>query len=189
MTKPLAELLKELEDPNIVVKAEAAKAFAGRRKHPAATAALCRLLREGQDIETRYWAAYALCCTADERSTDCLLAALADRNEAPKVRGQAAEALGRIFVFGGQSPAIVPLILALSDSEPEVRFWSAFALGQIRARQALPMLKRLAATDDATVPDWWSVKKEAADAVSTILYGPTAAWPGHEANRAAADQS
>jgi HEAT repeat protein len=102
------------------------------------------------------------------------------------VRGQAAEALGNIFFWEGGGPAVEPLIAALGDSSSEVRFWSAFALGQIRARQALPILGQLAATDDAIVPGWWSVKMEAADAVTTIRYGPMNEWPEGAADEGAA---
>lgn len=173
MTKPLRLLLNELASADVATKVEAAKAFSARRKHPATTTALCHLLRGAGDEETRYWAAYALLSTHDARGAECLIAAVADTDEAPRVRGQAAEALGVIALSARRGGvATTPLIEALRDPEPEVRFWAAYALGQIRDRAALPALELVAASDDAVVPGWWSVRKEAADAIAYILHGP-----------------
>ncbi len=55
----------------------------------------------------------------------------------------------------------------LHDAEPEVRFWSAFSLGQLRARQARTALAVLV-DDDTLLPGWWSVGDEAADALMLI---------------------
>ncbi len=65
--------------------------------------------------------------------------------------------------------AVRPLIAGLKDASTGVRFWSAFALGQLGDTRALPELKRLEAADKAALPGWWKVSKEASDAIELIL--------------------
>jgi HEAT repeat protein len=116
--------------------------------------------------ERRSAAIHALSGLGDRRAVEPLLAILSDPHDDPAVRGHAAEALAR---FVDQRAAIVPrLIRALDDGQPEVRFWAAFALGQQADEQALPALRRLAETDTAALPGWWSVRQEAADAIAAI---------------------
>jgi HEAT repeat protein len=125
---------------------------------------LLTALHSDLDPETRMAAAYALGLLGDHRSVDGLLAKLADRNEAARIRGMAAEAL-----TGVQERRAVPfLIAALDDPSVEVRFWAAFALGQFGDTAALGALEVLARTDDAVVAGWWSVKEEAAAAIESI---------------------
>jgi HEAT repeat protein len=86
---------------------------------------------------------------------------------------QAAEALQ----CSHEPRAIGPLIEALRDASAEVRFWAAFALGELGGlgtpgvSEAVPELERLAATDQEVVPGWWSVSKEAADALDRLRAG------------------
>jgi len=103
---------------------------------------------------------------ADPTQTSTLhtVAKLADRNEDPRVRGLAAEALTE----AGERRAVPSLIAVLGDPSVEVRFWAAFALGQLGDPAALRALERLAETDDAELPGWRSVKDEAADAIERI---------------------
>jgi HEAT repeat protein len=69
------------------------------------------------------------------------------------VRGHAAEALALL-----QNKEAVPaLIRCLEDKAPEVRFWCAYALGELGDRRALHALEQLAATDDTTLPGWGSI--------------------------------
>ena len=92
-----------------------------------------------------------------------LLNIVRDSVETPSVRGRAAEALGSI-----RDPrAIGPLIECLRQSPPSVRFWSVFALGKIGDPRALPHLRALT-SDDTVVPNWWSIGKEARDAIRRI---------------------
>jgi HEAT repeat protein len=118
--------------------------------------------------EQRSAAIHALSGLGDPRSIEPLLAILSNPHDDPTVRGHAAEALAQ---FVDRQADIVPyLIRALDDSHPEVRFWAAFALGQQGDEQALPALRRLAETDTATLPGWWSVRREAADAIAHIKW-------------------
>ena len=77
--------------------------------------------------------------------------------------------LDQLLASQGPNQAFGVFIEALQAPEPEVRFWSAFALGQLRDRGALPALERLATTDRAVVPGWWAVTEEARDAITAIL--------------------
>jgi len=125
---------------------------------------LVRALLEDADVEVRKIAALELGWLRDGRAYRRLVHALADRAEHPGVRGAAAEALAT----APRRRAEAPLLAALSDPSAEVRFWAAFALGQLRSRRALAKLKRLAATDAARVPGWGTVRREAATAVEYI---------------------
>jgi len=72
---------------------------------------------------------------ADPTQTSTLhtVAKLADRNEDPRVRGLAAEALTE----AGERRAVPSLIAVLGDPSVEVRFWAAFALGELGNPAAL----------------------------------------------------
>ena len=156
-------LVSALHDPDPRLRQEAARSLgvlADRRAVPELLAAL----QTDLDLETRVAAAYALGLLGDHRSVDALLATMADRNEDPRIRGMAAEAL-----TGVQERRAVPyLIAALDDPSVEVRFWAVFALGQFGDPAALGALERLAQTDDAVLPGWRSVKEEAAAAIKSI---------------------
>jgi hypothetical protein len=49
-----------------------------------------------------------------------------------------------------------------------VRFWAAYALGQLRERRAIAELSRLADSDHTVLSNWWSVRREALDAIMLI---------------------
>ena len=107
-----------------------------------------------------------------------LLATASDHQLPCERRGRLTEAVGfhldhsirrtltRRAAFG--------LIGLLVDGCPQVRFWSAFSLGTIRARVAQRAL--LAASHDQTlVEGWWAVGDEAADALA-LIDGSTTGW-------------
>lgn len=123
------------------------------------------------DIEVRTSATYGLGLffedrtePAQEQVTQTLISVLSNERESPKVRGQAAEALAN----RGDHQALFPLQTALDDASVEVRFWAVFALGQLGDPYALTALERVAATDQAVLPGWWSISKEARDAIQQI---------------------
>jgi HEAT repeat protein len=60
---------------------------------------------------------------------------------------------------------------ALSDAEPAVRGWAAFAAGERGDREALPKLDELARNDRAMVPGLGTVADEARDAAEAIRAG------------------
>jgi HEAT repeat protein len=101
--------------------------------------------------------------TRDKRAFRPLINKLLDQNEHPQVRADIAEALANI----GIKEAVPVLITLLEESSPEIRFWSAYALGQLGDPSAIPSLEKLAG-DDIEVPGWWSVGKEASNAIEAL---------------------
>lgn len=187
-------LLKLLEDAQTEVRQDATQQLASlvmslelseEEKVPLVGAIVKRLRDE--EIGVRREAAYALGWLNDEVATDGLLQTVANEKEDVIVRGFAAEALSNLFAFGDQRKrnfkrAATALTSLLSDPAPEVRFWASFALGNMRYKGALPQLERLAASDTALCPGWWSVQDEASDALTAIHTG---SWPDHQRLRQA----
>jgi HEAT repeat protein len=81
-----------------------------------------------------------------------------------RVRQHAIEALG--YVDDGR--AVPDLIGLLVHIAPEIRYWTAFALGQIGDERSLPGLQRLADEDDTVTPTNLSVRHAALDAIEVI---------------------
>lgn len=124
------------------------------------------------DSEVRMSAAYAFGLffdsqrgSAQEHVTQALISVLSNERESPKVRAQAAEVLGG----RRERRALFPLLTALDDASAEVRFWAAFALGQLGDPYALTALERVVTTDQAVLPGWGPIGKEAEEAVQHIL--------------------
>lgn len=163
-------LLDAFRDPDPRVFTEAAQSL-GLLQSKRALRPLVAALTGDDDSERRWVAAYAPGDLAEERAVESLIGVLTDGAEDAKVRAQAAESLG--YLMDGR--AVEPLIALLGDPSPEVRFWSAFAHSWLRDRRALPELRRLAAEDSAEVPGWWSVGKEASDAIPIVEQGWTTA--------------
>jgi len=95
---------------------------------------------------------------------DALLRVVKDADEPPEVRGDATEAL----IYFRDERAVPTLLEQLADPSPEVRFWAIFALGHLAGPEVIPTLQHLAETDDTVVPRWWSIRKEAQDAIRSI---------------------
>jgi HEAT repeat protein len=165
--RALAPLAAVLHDPDPRLRGEAARAL-GALDSPRAVPGLIAVLQTDADPDTRMAAAYSLGLLGDQRAVDPLLAKLADTGEDPRVRGFAAEAL----IGPGERRAVPALIAALRDPSAEVRFWAAFALGELRDPAALSALQHLAQADKATLPGWRSVSEEAAAAIENIRARP-----------------
>jgi HEAT repeat protein len=147
---------------------------------------LLSILTSSPHATHREGAAYALSfltkCCANSQVIDILTQVAANNSEIPSVRGQALEGIGN--KLSEKLPqnlyqrAVTVLIQCLDEPESEVRFWACFALGAIRAKDALPQLQVLAQTDDAVVPSWWSVREEAENSITLINGGnPTLCKP------------
>lgn len=106
------------------------------------------------------------------RAVHALLEVAADRTRPDLVREHATEAVAERLRSSGSTDrdrqaTESRMMVLLSDPSPAVRFWSAFAVGQLRTRAAVPLLRAM--TDDRTiVPGWWSVGEEASDAIDII---------------------
>ncbi len=134
---------------------------------PALVHPLIRILRTGRRVYNRVEAAYALGVLHGSARTMALERSLSNKSESPQVRAFAAEAL----VTGHRSTSHRVLLRTLKDSSAEVRFWCAYALGELGDRKALPTLRWLAENDDRFVKGWWSVSKEAREAIENIERG------------------
>jgi HEAT repeat protein len=130
-----------------------------------------RLLVSHDSPRVRAQAAWALGFHPDgAEAAEALLGTLADAEEETEVRAHAAEALGHMADRLGDREAdvLAALLRGLTDTSAYVRFWSAFALGNLGDDRAIPALERLAARDTQSVPGWWSIRKEALDSIEQI---------------------
>jgi HEAT repeat protein len=117
---------------------------------------------EGQGHERgRVAAAYVLGFSGESAVAGVLARRLSDLEEDPAVRAHAAEALGHLLQF---EPVLAEsrsaIVASLTDPEPEVRFWCAFAAGALELQESRPRLERLL-DDDAFLEGWWTVGQEA----------------------------
>lgn len=142
---------------------DAARAIAADND-PALLPGLVWTLRHGRRTHNRAEAAYALGFMTGIEGTAALESTLSNKSEDSKVRAFAAETLAHRHRRGSH----VVLLLNLKDRSREVRFWCAFALGQMREMKALPALRSLAEGDHRVVQGWWAVSKEAKDAIAEI---------------------
>lgn len=110
----------------------------------------------------RIAAAYALAQT-NELAIGSLTETLADLHDDPAVRAHCAEALGVLHA----GTAVPLLIGTLQDMHPEVRYWSAYALGEIGDVRAADALLRLAEHDATTIER--PVSEEARRAFDAIM--------------------
>jgi hypothetical protein len=121
-------------------------------------------LRNGKRVLNRTAAAYALYLTNGKTAIRPLERAVGNKREHPKVRGQAAESLAH-----NHRPSSHRVLREnLVDPAREVRFWCAYALWQMADRDALVSLRELAECDHRIVKGFWSVSKEARDAIRSI---------------------
>ena len=156
-------LLAAIRDKEPDVRRAAAQAL-GELHHRRAARPLIGAMLNDEDVGVRAAAANALGELGDRRAFEPLMSSLGNPGEDPRVRGMAAEALAGL----SDRRAVPALITGLSDPAPEVRFWCAFALGELGDPFALAELERVTATDDAVVPGWGAVSREAETAIQHI---------------------
>lgn len=121
-------------------------------------------LKNGRRPFNRAAAAYAMQAVTTPRTIRALESVVKNKAERPRVRGDAAEALAH----NHRKKSHAVLLTGLCDSSKDVRFWCAFALGEMAEKRAIPALKRLVASDMRIVRGFHSVAKEAADAIENI---------------------
>ncbi len=125
---------------------------------------LANLLLSSAESFRRAAAAHALGSLEEPSAVAALRSALRLSDLAPNVRGMAAEALG----LQRSREAVDDLIQCLQDAAPEVRYWSAYALGQIGDQLAMSPLRHVAESDHVTVEPWGTVAECAREALGEI---------------------
>lgn len=128
---------------------------------------LISAIRHSNEDFVREYAVYILGWLNDERGVEPLMDILKNDKESSRLRAQAAESLGHL----GTAHAAVSISLLIStmqDTSPEVRFWVAFALGELGDQTALHTLEHHAKNDTSVIPGWGSVDKEAREAINLI---------------------
>jgi len=121
-------------------------------------------LKNGRKPFNRAAAAWAMQIMTTPRTIRALESVVKNKSERPRVRGEAAEALAHSH----RRKSHEVLLAGLDDSSKDVRFWCAFALGQMAEQRAVPALKRLAVSDRRIVKGFHAVAKEATDAIQNI---------------------
>jgi HEAT repeat protein len=135
---------------------------------------LIHLLESGKQTETRAAAAYVLGFSRFASARTALEQVLDDTEQDASLRGHAAEALAYI----GDPRSLGVLIKNLRDSNPGVKYWCAFALGQISDSKAIAALEQMAENVGDQHYDKYSLRAEALDAIGRIKERPGASAPG-----------
>ena len=121
-------------------------------------------LKNGRRPFNRAAAAFAMQMVTTPRTIRALETSVKNKSEHPRVRGEAAEALSHYH----RRKSHDVLLTGLRDSSKDVRFWCAFALGEMAEKRAIPSLKHLVASDRRIVKGFYSVAREAGDAIENI---------------------
>jgi HEAT repeat protein len=120
-----------------------------------------RVLEGPGSEKGRAAAAYVLGFSGESAFASVLARRLVDPDESIVVRTHAAEALGHLLQYQPVLAEIrTAIVSSLTDPEPEVRFWSAFAAGALTLQESRPRLERLLA-DESFIEGWWTVRQEA----------------------------
>lgn len=125
---------------------------------------LKKTLFDDPSDEKRAASAYMLGRLSDSGSGNDLLEVVLNKKEIQKIRGYAAESLGVLR----EKNAVNSLLIALYESNDELRFWIIYALGQIGDPAAIPDLEGIAKGEDIIIPGWGSIKEEVKLAIDNI---------------------
>lgn len=162
--------LRDLMGPDPDAMVQAAKLLSS---DGSTTPKLVELLKTEGRAETRQAILHALAWHPDLGVWDLMVSILADRNEAPAVRGQAAEGLAyRFWALETTSRefelGVNALLEALNDASPEVRYCALHALGTTGHPPLLPAMEKML-EDKTPVPGWLgTVSDEAARAIEFL---------------------
>jgi len=162
-SEELNRAVLRLNAPTQLEAFEAAK-FLYDKAEPELERSLVGILRYGRRPFNRAAAAYVLQMVTTARTLAALERTVSDSSESSRVRGEAAEALAHSH----RRKSHDVLLKNLADKSKDVRFWCAFALGQMAEQRAIPALQRLAEIDRRVVKGFHSVSQEAMDALKNI---------------------
>lgn len=156
-------LIAALDSSATNVVQEAAKSL-GLIRSEKALQPLMAVLQRSENPDQQEAAAYGLGTLGDKRAIGALVRTLGNPEVSPRVRGYCAEALANL----GDPAASFTLLATLDDSAVEVRFWSVYALGELKEQRAIPKLEHLAKTDQAELPGWGTISAEAEKSLALI---------------------
>ncbi len=132
-------LISSLNDPSSEVRIQATFAL-GRLRDGRALAPLSTLLND-RDQRVSLAAAESLARMKDPRATRLLVTALSDADW--RVRTRAAKTLARASAEGAVGDIAVPLVAALKDKDPVVRFYASTALVAMGPEAIAPLVDLL----------------------------------------------
>jgi HEAT repeat protein len=156
-------LVKRLNGRSSIDVYEAAKKI-WERDDPQTLRSVIRTLKRGKRALNRAAAAYALNLMHGRTAIAALEATVQNRQEHPKVRGQAAESLATTH----RASSHRVLLRSLQDPSKEVRFWCAYSLAEMGDTDAIAGLRKLANQDQRIVRGFCSVSREANWAIRRI---------------------
>jgi HEAT repeat protein len=133
-----------------------------------AAAQLIELARTPGPPDRRIAALWTLGFLRTLSATEPLLAILNSKSESPAVRAQAAESLGYIGDSEKAGDILPSVVNNLRDSNPDIAYWSAFALRTVGDMSVVPILQQLA-TSTAVTSNGESVATEAKEAIDQII--------------------
>lgn len=125
---------------------------------PSTTSRLLELLEKERRVANRHALLYALTWHPDLGLWSLMVQILSDTQEAPLVRGQAAEFLAYNFASlrtdsRDFETGVHALLHALEDPSPEVRYCAVHALGSTGHPPLIPMIEKMF-EDKTPVPGW-----------------------------------
>ena len=125
---------------------------------PMMLSGIIRTMMHGKSEHNRAEAVYRIQMMPGTAGVAACERILSNKRESKKLRAYAADTLAH-----RHRPRTHDVVLRIIENDPsaEMRFWCAFALGQMRDKRAVPILERLAKEDRRVVPGWWAVNKEA----------------------------
>ena len=172
MIENFSDLIVDIEKGDETDAFEAAKAIAYNKLSKVELLQLSRIVTTGVQLYNKEAAIYAF-YYIDNRSfaLSILIDTLSSLQNHERARGRAAEGIGLIKPsrkFKCRMHAEEILLKRLNDSSPTVRFWSCYAVGELKMKNALPALNELHANDVGICPGWWYVLEEAEDAIAKI---------------------
>jgi hypothetical protein len=167
MNPEIQQALTSFRDDDPVEIWEAARTLV-RLEANQATDQLIELARTPGPADRRIAALWTLGFLRAQSAAEPLLAILNDMSEPPAVRAQAAESLG--YIGDSQESADIrpSLVNNLREPNPDVVYWSAFALRTVGDMSVVPALQELAASTAVTSNNE-SVATEAKEAIEQII--------------------
>jgi HEAT repeat protein len=172
MIENFTKLANDIEFGTELDAFEAAKIIANNSLSKNEIRILARIAENGNKLHNMEAATYALSWIENKNlSLSILISLLASPDIPDPIRGRAAEGIGIINPSRrnkNRQLVETTLIENLGDPSPTVRFWSCYAVGQMKLKNALSVLRELKENDHMVCPNWWYVSEEAADAIEWI---------------------